>query len=131
MSRENVELAYRAIDAFNRRDLGGFLSLMDDDVEGFSRIVAIEGGLHGHDGMRRWWDSWLSAFPDYTIEVDEVRDRGDFVFAGFRAHGHGAGSQLPFEDTVWNASRWRHGKCVWWRVCPTWDEALEAAGLGA
>jgi hypothetical protein len=43
MSRENVELAYRAIDAFNRRDLGGFLSLMDDDVEGFSRIVAIEG----------------------------------------------------------------------------------------
>ena len=129
MSQENVELAYRSYDAVNRRDLDGLLALMDDDVEAVSRITAMEGGLRGHDGMRRWWDSWFSAFPDYTIEVVEVRDRADFVFAAFRGHGHGAGSQLPFEDTVWHLSRWRRGKCTWWRVCPSWREALEAAGL--
>ncbi len=129
MSQENVELARRSYEAVNRRDLDGLLALMDDDVEAVSRIVAMEGGLHGHDGMRRWWESWFTAFPDYQIEVDEVRDREDFVFAAFRAHGHGAGSQLPFEDTVWHASRWRRGKCIWWRVCSTWREALEAAGL--
>jgi len=83
MSEENVELAYRSYDAVNRRDLDGLLALMDDDVEAVSRIVAMEGGLHGHDGIRRWWESWFSAFPDYKIEVDEVRDRGDFVFAAF------------------------------------------------
>jgi hypothetical protein len=71
----------------------------------------------------------LGAFPDYKIEVDQVRDRGDFVFTALRAQGHGAGSQLPFEDTLWHATRWRRGKCVWWRVCSTWAEALEAAGL--
>ncbi len=33
MSQENVELVYRVIDAFNRRDLGAYLVLMDPDVE--------------------------------------------------------------------------------------------------
>jgi hypothetical protein len=54
MSEENVELAYRAVNAINRRDFGTLLALMDDDVEVISRIVAIESGLHGLDGIRRW-----------------------------------------------------------------------------
>jgi hypothetical protein len=105
MSRENVELARQSFDAVNRRELGAFLALMDEHVEGVSRIAAMEGGLHGHDGMRRWWKSWFDAFPDYAIDVVEFRDRDDLVFAALRAHGHGAGSDLPFEDTVWHASR--------------------------
>jgi ketosteroid isomerase-like protein len=129
MSQENVELAYRAIDAVNQRDLDGLLALMDEDVESVSRIVAMEGSLHGHDGVRRWWDNWFQAFPDYKIEVVEARDRGDVVIATFRALGHGAGSELPFEDKAWHGSRWRDGKCVWWQVFTDQAEALEAAGL--
>jgi ketosteroid isomerase-like protein len=129
MSQENVDLAYRAFDAINRRDLGALLALMDDDVEAVSRTVAMEGGLRGHDGMRRWWENWLAVFPDYNIEVVEMRDLGDLAVAALRALGHGAGSDVPFQDTIWHASRWRGGKCVWWRTFPTGDEALEAAGL--
>ena len=129
MSQENVELALRIPDAMNRRDLDAFLALMDDDVEGVSRIVAVEGGLHGHEGMRRWWENWFSAFPDYAIEVVEKRDLGDLVLASLRALGHGAGSDLPFEDLVWHMSRWRNGKVVWWKVFATEAEALEAVGL--
>jgi ketosteroid isomerase-like protein len=44
MSQENVELGYRVFDAFNRRDLDGFLALMDEDVEAISRLAAVEGG---------------------------------------------------------------------------------------
>ncbi|MEK6327091.1 MAG: nuclear transport factor 2 family protein [Actinomycetota bacterium] len=129
MSQENVELVHRACDAINRRDLGALLALMDDEVESVSRIAAMEGGLHGHDGIRRWWDNWLDAFPDYNIAVVEVRDLGDVALASLRAVGHGAGSDLPFEDTIWHASRWRRGNCVWWRTFYTLDEALEAAGI--
>jgi ketosteroid isomerase-like protein len=43
MSRENVDLALRAFEAVNRRDLDAFLALMDDDVEGVTRIAVIEG----------------------------------------------------------------------------------------
>jgi hypothetical protein len=64
-----------------------------------------------------------------AFEVVDVRDLGDLIVAALRALGHGAGSDLPFEDTIWLASRWRRGKCVWWRIFNTADEALEAAGL--
>ena len=129
MSKQNVELHQRSIDAVNDRDLSAFLALMDDDVEAVSRIAAVEGGLHGHEGIRRWWDEWLGAFPDYEIEVDEIRDLGDVTVASMRAVGHGAGSNVPFEDNIWLATRWRRGRCIWWRVLYSWDEALEAAGV--
>jgi ketosteroid isomerase-like protein len=129
MSEENLRLAYRAVDAMNERDLDAFLALMDKDVEAVSRIVAMEGGLHGHDGIRRWWDSWFEAFPDYGVEVVDVRDLGAVVLATFRAIGHGAGSDVPLEDNVWHVSRWRDGRCIWWQVFYTEAEALEAAGL--
>ena len=54
MSRENVDLSYRAADAFNQRDLGAVLALQDDEVEGVPLASDMEGGYHGHDGTRRW-----------------------------------------------------------------------------
>src|SRR5262245_47912731 len=129
MPEENVALAFRAFDAINRGDLGTLLALMDDHVEVVSRIVAMEGGLEGHDGMRCWWQYWFNGVADYDIEVLDVGALGDLIVAAFRALGRSAGGDMPFEDTVWLTSRWRRGKCVWWRTFYTRDEALEAAGL--
>ena len=124
-----MELVYRGSDAFSRRDLDAYLALMDDDVEGIPRAARMEGTHHGHEGTRRWWKDLLDAFPDFTVEVVEVRDLGDVTVAALRALGHGAGSDTPIEETVWQVARWRHGKCVWWRNFDTLAEALEAAGL--
>jgi ketosteroid isomerase-like protein len=129
MSRENVELYYRGIDAYNRRDLDAFLALMGDEVEAVSRLVAMEGDYHGHAGIRRWWDNLFEVLPDVAIEVIEVRDHGDLTVAAIRLRGHGVGSNTPFEEAVWQLAEWRHGKCVWWQVFPTEAEALEAVGL--
>ena len=127
MSRENVELYRRCVDAFNRRDLDALLLLMDDDVDAFSRLEAIEGAAKGHDGIRSWWSSWFEVWPDYEIDIVEVRDLGDMTLARLRALGHGAGSKVPFEDLPCQLARWRDGKCVLWRVFNSSDEALEAA----
>jgi len=124
-----VELVHRLIEAVNRRDFDAALALMDDDVEVASRIVAIEGGLRGHDGVRLWWQNWFDTWPDYKIEVVEVRDGGDVTLAAFRAVGHGAGSEVPFQDTAWMLCQWRAGKCIAWRVFTNRSEALGAAGL--
>jgi ketosteroid isomerase-like protein len=129
MSRENVELVRRAFDAFNRRDLDAFLARMDADVEAVSQLVAIEGGYHGHDGMRRWWDSVLGVAPDLTYELVEVRDPGDLTVAAVRNRGHGAGSDVPFDQTLWQVARWRDKKIVWWKTYGTEAEAFEAGGL--
>ena len=129
MSEENVELLYRTIDAISRRDLEAFMALMDQDVQAVPRIVTVEGGLRGHEGIRQWWGTWLDAFPDWKLEVVGVRDFGDVIVATFSAVGHGATSHLPLEDNAWLACRWRLGQCTWWQVCRSEAEALEAAGL--
>ena len=128
MSQENVERHSRSIDAFNSRDLDAFLTLMDADVEVGSRQVAIEGGYHGHDGVRRWWTDLFDAFPDYTVEVEELRDLDDVLLARIRAVAQSAHGDTTVEDRFWQVASWVDGKCVWWRNCTTEAEALEAAG---
>jgi ketosteroid isomerase-like protein len=129
MSQENVETFKRAIDAFNRRDLDTVLALADENVVVESRLAAMEGGYHGHEGVCRWWQDTFDALPDYEVEVDEVRDLGDVTLARLRARGHGAGSAAPLEEVVWHVARWCDGRNTWWRNCMTEQEALEAAGL--
>jgi SnoaL-like domain len=103
---------------------------MAKDVRADSRLVLMEGGFRGHDGIRRWWKNLFDEIPDYTLEVVEVRDLGDdLVLAALHARGHGAASATPFEETTWMPARWRRGECVWWAVFLNEEEALEAAGL--
>src|SRR5262245_52391524 len=128
MSR-NLESTRTLIDAFNRRDWDAFVALADDEIQMESRLVAIEGGYRGHEGLRRWWDNFIGAFPDYALEIEELSDFGDVTLVHSRGWGHGAGSSTPLVDPIWQPLRWREGKVVWCRVCLTEAEALEAAGL--
>ena len=59
----------------------------------------------------------------------EAYRAGDMTVAAMRAMGHGAGSSVPFEDTIWQLARWRATKCIAWRIFTNRSEALEAAGL--
>ena len=129
MSQENVELYYQAVDAFNRRDLDAFLALMDAEVEVGSRLVVMEGGYHGHDGVRRWWKNLFDAFPDFASEVLEVQDHGDVTLVALRNGGHGVGGDTPVEDLIWQVARWRDRTIVEWSSHDTQAEALEAVGL--
>jgi hypothetical protein len=129
MSQENVELTYAMADRFNRRDWDAFVASADEEIEVESRLVAMEGAYRGHDGLRRWWDDFLGAFPDYELEITEVRDFGDVTLSRAQGRGHGADTAIPLIDPIWQPVRWRDGKAVWWRNCATEAEALEAAGL--
>ena len=131
MSQENVELAHRTADAFNRRDIDAFVALCDPDVEFTTRATELEGGdsHRGHDGVRSWCTDILEVFPDFSIEIQEVRDLGNVTVARQRLRGRGTGSDALTEDTAWTVTEWRHGRAVWSRVCGSQAEALEAVGL--
>jgi ketosteroid isomerase-like protein len=126
MSRENLDLALRMYEVFNRRDPDAMLALMDDEVEIESRLVAMEGSYRGHEGLRRWWSDLLNALPDYTAEVEELHDLGDVTLLKVRGRARGAASAAPVVETWWQPIRWRDGMCVWWRNCATEADALEA-----
>ena len=54
MSQENVALHRRAIEAFNQRDLDGFLALKDSNVEftPYERALERPGAYRGHADLR-------------------------------------------------------------------------------
>jgi hypothetical protein len=128
MSRHDyVELTLRAVDAFNSRDWEAFGAFMHPDVEVESRLVAMEGGYRGEKGLREWRDAIIGFLPDYTVEVQEIRDLGgDLVLVHSLGTAHGATSATPVHDPFWQVLEWHDGKCVWWRNCSTEAEANEA-----
>jgi ketosteroid isomerase-like protein len=131
MSQENLELAGRAYAAMNSGDLEALLALMHPEVEAIPRLVGVEGGesYRGHEGVREWWQSIRTAFPDFNLTVLETRAATDSTIGNLRFQGHGAGSGVPFEDTIWLVARWRDGKATWIKSYRNRGDALEAAGL--
>lgn len=127
MSGENAELAQRAFDALNRRDLATFLALMDPEVEAVPLMAVMEGGYVGHDGMRRWWDTLFDMLPGYAIEVLGVREAGDVTVSSLRARAQGPGSDAEIEHRLWTVTEWRDGKAVWWGNYRSEAEALHGA----
>jgi ketosteroid isomerase-like protein len=129
MSRENVDLARRMYQDFNRRDLDALLALMHDEVEIEPRLGALEGDYRGHEGVRRWWSDLLDFLPDYTAEITEVQDVGDMTLGQIRGRAHGAVSTAPVVETWWQSIRWRDGRCIWWRNFSTEADALKTIEL--
>jgi ketosteroid isomerase-like protein len=129
MSEENVRLHGLAIRAVNERDLAGMLALMGEDVEISAQTTAMEGRYSGHKGVRDWWDDLLGTFPDWTLELNEIRDLGDVTIASFEACGHAATSGMPVSTFIWQVGRWRDSRCTSWATFRSEAEALEAVGL--
>ena len=103
MSQENVEQQYRAADAFSRRDLDAFLAICDPDIELVSRHLQLEGSGHlrGHAAVRRWWGTLVSVYPEFTSEIEEVRDLGDVTVARQHFRGQGIASGVQMEQRQW------------------------------
>jgi ketosteroid isomerase-like protein len=113
MSQENVELAKRFQEA-QRGDPEAALEFVAEDV------IAIEfGGRVDTPGVFRGREEWLDyyghaaeVFEDYSREIDEWMDEGDWVIAVGRWRGRGKSSGVPIEGRAVNAARWRDGQIV-------------------
>ena len=131
MSQENVEVAERAIDAFNRRDLDALRSLNSPDVEfDWSASQGPEAGVYrGIDAVIRHHATYFDVFAEITIEPECFIDAGDAVVVpnGSRSRGrdgievHTRG--VAFVFTV------RNGRIARFCLYQEKDKALKAVGL--
>jgi ketosteroid isomerase-like protein len=80
MSRENVEVVRRSLEAWQRDDLDTWLSTLDPTTEwhtALERMVeGIESIYRGHEGMREFWWTYRTELKDFRIEGQELRDLG-------------------------------------------------------
>jgi hypothetical protein len=72
MPHDNAELTRQAYDAFNQRNWRAFAALMHQDVEVESRLVAMEGGYRGDDGLRRWRDGRCFWWRNCATEAEAL-----------------------------------------------------------
>ena len=134
MSQENVEIARRTFDAWNRDDLDAFLAELDPEVVWHT---AIEGGAEGEDTVFRGYEGARQVWSNYRGEVfdrieawtDELLDLGDSVLRLGRLRVIGRASGVEMESEFAQIVVMRDGAIVSSRDYLSQAEALEAAGL--
>ena len=132
MSRENVELALRALDAFKRRDVDAFVALLSPDVvwEENPELPGLREIYRGRAEAREWMVAVLEVLENLQFEVAELRELGDDrVFGEGVLTASGKGSGAPVELRVWMVLWFAERKIARRQVFWTSDEALETAGL--
>jgi ketosteroid isomerase-like protein len=130
MSRENVEIVQRAIDAFNTRDLDAALRDVDPKVElDWSRSRGVRAAIYrGHEAFRTFWTDFSDTFERITITPDEFIEFGDHVVVPNRGLASGRdGIEVPARSALVVTLRDR--RIVRWCLYQDRIEALKAVGL--
>jgi ketosteroid isomerase-like protein len=136
MSQENVEVVRRLLPAFQSVDVGNFERRFDEVREIFDPEVEWVAAPHsllsseeyrGHEGVRRFWTEFLSAWDEYGVEVEELIDAGDRVVAVLRLSGRT--DELEVGEARSSLFTLRDGRIVRIEPFASKDDALAAAGL--
>ena len=129
MSQENVEALRRILEAATRKDLPGFLRLMDPEIRFECQLAPVQGIYVGHDGVRDFWADFTHHFEPVLMHCPDVRDLGDRVLALGTARAIGKRSEVDIEAPLTIVARFRDGRMTDYTDFGDPDQALEAVGL--
>jgi ketosteroid isomerase-like protein len=130
VSEENVEMARRGYEAFNRGSRDGMVA---DFAPNFEYVTT--GGIPGVDDVYRGakglteFVGWMwGEFEDPRIEVHELIETGNQVLAEVTLRGRGKRSGVETSWNIWHLWTAQDGKIVRGQAFTSRQEALEAAG---
>ena len=122
MPQENIDLARRANEAWNRRDLEAMLTLSDPEIEYVNSPTALEPGTrHGHDGLKAVVRTQWAALTDARLEIDRIFDRGEDILTLGRLSRQLPGSEARLEDQ----------SLILWRIRDRKLVRIEVLGFGS
>ena len=121
----------RACAAANRRDFDLLVLGVDPGVEHHPAAdlqpLDWDAVAHGHDGYQQVWRKMMDAFDDFRAEPAEILDLGDTLLITAHYKGHGSGSGIPIDETLFQLCRLRGGLVIWQKDFSDRPKALEAA----
>jgi steroid delta-isomerase-like uncharacterized protein len=94
---DNKEIARHVIEDPWRGKLDEALELIGDDA--VAHIAGSPTPLTGRDGFREFVTTYLTAFPDGTITVDDQIAEGDFVATRWTGRGTNTGELIGLAPT--------------------------------
>jgi ketosteroid isomerase-like protein len=131
MSRENVEVARKALDAFNRRDRAAWLTLHDPECENFPpRDWPESDPIQGYEAVWDFFVETQEGWEEGPYEFVELIDAGnDKVVASVGREVRGKASGASVAWSYWQVVTFRNGKLLRMEWFANRAEALEAVGL--
>jgi ketosteroid isomerase-like protein len=131
LSQLNVRMVARAIEDFNRRDLGTYDELYTPDYEWFPALTGTIEGRHytGREGLETWFQEASDTWESFIVVADELRDLDDSVLGLGRIAGRGRGSGLELDAAMGMLVDFRDGRISRTRNYLDHGEALRAAGV--
>ena len=108
----NADLSRRAFEHWNERRFDSLLAFFHEDVVWDMRPFEVPdmAVFQGHEGLRRFFAEWLQAFPDSTIEVEDVEQRGDWTLSVVLQLVTGGASGTPVPFRYAGIGHWRQGR---------------------
>jgi ketosteroid isomerase-like protein len=131
MSQANVEIVRQGFDAFNSADMERILAVTHPDFETeVSPELSAEPDVYrGHDGIRRYFQSFQDAMDEIRFQPERIWDVGESVVAAVRLTAKGRQSEIAVEQRIAQVWTIRDGKAVGVRTYASLSEALESVGL--
>jgi ketosteroid isomerase-like protein len=133
MSRENMEIVRRFLEAYNRRDPEAVATLIHPDVAWHTLAAPIFGieVVHGRDKLLRFmFEQIPEALEDFRATLDGVSQLpDDRVLAAVRYEGRGVASGAEVKMNTAAIYRFEAGMIVFFQDFAHREKALEAAGL--
>lgn len=129
MSRENLEIVERGIEAFNDRGVEGIIPYIHPEFEATTppNLASEPDTYRGHDGVRRWFDSFYEVMDQIRWDAHSFQQVGDRVVVEFTLRARGKTTGLDFGQEAVMVWSFRHGKGIRIELFETLDEALAAA----
>jgi ketosteroid isomerase-like protein len=127
--RDENELRLRAgVEAYNRGDFGGMVSIFDPEIElVVDTAQGNPGTWYGLDGFRKMVESWRDAFAEDRSEVIDVSMVDDnHLIAEMRQTAVGSVSGVPVEMTNYYLLELRDHRAVRFHIYGDRDTALAA-----
>jgi ketosteroid isomerase-like protein len=133
MSRENIDAVKAGFEALDQGGVEALLGFIDPEFETTTPPeLSVEPGTYrGHDGLRRYFESFYEVMEEIRFEPDDFIDAGDRVVVPVRLIARGRDTGIEAEQALAFVWTLRDRKAIRLESYPTRAEALEAAGLRA
>ncbi len=129
MSSQNVELVRGGFEALSEGDVEALLPFIHPEFEVTTpaNLAAEPDTYRGHEGVRRYFDSFYEVMDDIRWESHAFHEVGDKVVVEFTLYARGKSTGLEFGQPAVQVWTLRDGKGIRVELYPTLEEALAAA----
>jgi uncharacterized protein len=128
MSSQDVELVRRGFEALSEGGVEALLQFIHPEFETTTpaSLAAEPDTYRGHDGVRRYFDSFYDAMDEIRFEPREFREAGGSVIVPVTLTARGRTTGIEARQDLVMTWTLRDGKAVRVDAFATVEEALQA-----